>query len=458
VAWKQPTVAAILTILKNPAYGGAFVYGRTRSLRTGASAVDVKHIRLPMDEWKIRVNGVYPAYIPWETFVHIQAMLVDNYAEYDRNKTRGVPRNGAALLHGVVYCGECGHKLVVQYKGGTRYLCNYLRQQYRVPVCQHLPADAVDAAVVAAFFRALTPLELDAYAQAVARQQTIDDQLDQARHQRLERLRYEAALAERHFLRVDPDNRLVAAELEKRWEAALAHVKRAEDDDARQSSQPQRLLALRPEMEQAFRAIGQRLPELWRQGVIGQIQKKALLRCLIDKVVVHRSSPDVVHTRIVWKGGATTALAIPVPVGALTQLTGAQEMERFVVDRSLAGAPDETIADALTRQGYRSPMRPVVLPSTVKFIRLRHGIFQQRSQSHPRHIVGALTVSQLARALAVSPHWVYDRIYNRRIQLTKDAATGLFLFPDSPTTLGQLQGLKNGTLKTVRFSQEHQDA
>jgi DNA invertase Pin-like site-specific DNA recombinase len=460
VAWKQPTVAAILAILKNPAYGGAFVYGRTRSLRTGASVVDVKHIRLPMDEWKIRVNGVYPAYVPWETFLQIQAMLLDNYAEYDRNKTRGVPRSGAALLHGVVSCGECGHKLVVQYKGGTRYLCTYLRQQYRVPVCQHLPADAVDAAVVAAFFLALAPLELDAYAQAVARQQITDDQLDQARHQRLERLHYEAALAERHFLRVDPDNRLVAAELEQRWEAALAHVKRAEDDDARQSAQPQRLLALRPEMEQAFRAIGQRLPELWRQGVISQIHKKALLRCLIDKVVVQRqrSAPDTVHVRIVWKGGATTAVAIPVPVGALAQLTGAQEMERFVVEQSLAGATDETIAAALTAQGYRSPLRPVVLPSTVKGIRLRHGIFQQRHQSHPRHIVGALTVSQLARMLAVSPYWIYDRIYNRSIQLAKDAATGLFLFPDSPTTLAQLQGLKTGTLKTVRFSQGYQDA
>jgi DNA invertase Pin-like site-specific DNA recombinase len=460
VTWNKPTVAAVLAILKNPAYGGAFVYGRTRSIRTGASAVDVKQIRLPMDEWKIRVNGVYPAYVPWETFAQIQAMLGDNYAEYDRNKTRGIPRPGAALLHGIVYCGECGHQLVVQYTGGARDLCNDLRQQYRVPVCQHIPADAVDAAVVAAFFQALAPIELDAYAQAVARQQATDDQLDQARRQCLERLRYEAALAQRQFLRVDPDNRLVAAELEQRWEAALAAVKRAEDDDARQPAQSQRLLALRPEMEQAFRALGQRLPELWQQGMIGQIQKKALLRCLIDKVVVHRlrTAPEEVQARIVWKGGATTALAIPVPVGALTQLRGAQEMEQFVVERSLAGATDEAIADALTVQGYRSPMRPLVLPSTVKSIRLRHGIFHQRSQSHPRHVAGALTVPQLARALAVSPHWIYDRIYNRRIQLAKDAATGLFLFPNSPTTLEHLQGLKSGTVTTVRFAQEHQDA
>jgi len=85
-------------------------------------------------------------------------MLLDNYAEYDRNKTRGVPRPGAALLHGMVYCGECGHKLVVQYKGGTRYLCNFLRQKYRVPVCQHIPGDAVDPSIVEAFFQALSPI------------------------------------------------------------------------------------------------------------------------------------------------------------------------------------------------------------------------------------------------------------------------------------------------------------
>ena len=125
--WKKPTVAAILQILKNPAYAGAFVYGRTRSVRQDAISPRSKQIRLPMEQWKFRVNDVYPAYISWEVFERIQAMLLDNYAEYDRNKTRGVPRPGAALLHGMVYCGACGHKLVVQYKGGTRYLCNASR-------------------------------------------------------------------------------------------------------------------------------------------------------------------------------------------------------------------------------------------------------------------------------------------------------------------------------------------
>ena len=129
VVWRKPTVSAILSILKHPAYAGTFTYGRTRTIRTGPGPHQARQKLLPLEEWKICLKDTYPAYISWETYEQVQAMLKDNYAEYDRNKTRGVPRLGKALLHGLVYCGECGHKMVVQYKSGTRYLCNYLRQQ-----------------------------------------------------------------------------------------------------------------------------------------------------------------------------------------------------------------------------------------------------------------------------------------------------------------------------------------
>jgi DNA invertase Pin-like site-specific DNA recombinase len=136
VVWKRPTVAAILAILKHPAYAGAFTYGRTRTVRPGMTPGRAATKRLPRTQWRLRVHDKYPAYISWETFEQIQAMLTDNYAADDRNKSRGIPRPGKALLHGLVYCGACGHKMVVQDQGGTEYLCNYLRQQYRVPVCQ----------------------------------------------------------------------------------------------------------------------------------------------------------------------------------------------------------------------------------------------------------------------------------------------------------------------------------
>ena len=449
--WKKPTGAAILQILKNPAYAGAFVYGRTRSLPRDPAALHSKQVRLPLEQWRIRVNDVYPAYVSWKTFERIQAMLLDNYAEYDRNKTRGVPRPGAALLHGIVHCGECGHKLVVQYKGGTRYLCNFLRQKYRVPVCQHIPGDSVDPYIVEAFFQALSPIELDVYARATAAQQETIDQVSHANFQHLERLRYEAVLAERQFLRVDPDNRLVAAALEKRWNAALAELKRAEEIEAQQNKPAPPLLALSEELQMAFKAIGQHLPALWQQGLLSQQQKKALLRCLIDKVVLHRPCPQWVQARIVWRGGETTTLKIPVPVGSLKDLAEAEEMERLVLERNAQGASDEVIANELTAQGYRSPMHPFVLPSTVRGLRLKHRQFLVRHQSHPRRVAGSLTLTQLARELDIAPHWIYDRINNGTIQITKDPTTRLYLFPDEPATLDGFKQLVKGEIKKLCF-------
>jgi DNA invertase Pin-like site-specific DNA recombinase len=458
VIWKKPTVAAILQVLKNPAYAGAFVYGKTRSVRKDPTSPRTQEVRLPMDQWKIRVNDVYPAYISWGMFEQIQQMLLDNYATYDRNKSRGVPREGAALLHGIVYCGECGHKMVVQYKSGTRYLCNYLRQQYHVPVCQYIHADPVDQQVVEAFFQAISPVELDVYAAAVATQQATAQQITHAHQQHLERLRYEATLAQRQFNRVDPDNRLVAAELEKRWESALAQLKQAEEAEATRTVSPLSLLAISPELQTAFQAIGDHLPTLWQQGCIRKPHKKALLRALIDKVVVHRLARDQMQARIVWKGGETTTLLIPVPIGTFKDLAGAEDMERIILERSTAGILDEAIAQELTELGYRSPMGLVVLPSTVRGIRLKHGIFQKRSQSHPRRIEGALTISQLATTLDIDPHWIYDRIHNGTILVDKDPKTRLFLFPDSPTTLEQFRQLRSGNLQNLRFSRGHQDA
>jgi DNA invertase Pin-like site-specific DNA recombinase len=458
VVWKKPTVAAILQILKNPAYAGAFVYGKTRSVRKDPTSPHTQEVRLPMAEWKIRINDIYPAYITWDTFEQIQQMLVENYAAYDRNKSRGVPRDGAALLHGMVYCGECGHKMVVQYKNGTRYLCNYLRQQYHVPVCQYIHADPVDEKIVEAFFQALSPVELDVYAAAVATQQATAQNVTHAHHQHLERLRYEATLAGRQFNHVDPDNRLVAAELEKRWEGALADLKQAEETEATRIISPPSLLALSSELQTAFRAIGQHLPALWQQGLVSQRHKKALLRALIDKVVVHRFARDQMQARIVWKGGETTTFVIPVPIGTFKDLAGAEDMERLILERSAAGILDEEIAQELTDLGYRSPMGLVVLPSTVKGIRLKQGIFHKRSQSHPRRIKGMLTISQIAPALDIDPHWIYDRIHNGTIQVDKDPTTRLFLFPDSPTTLEQFRQLRSGTFQHLRFSRGHQDA
>lgn len=456
LVWKKASIARILSILKNPAYAGAFVYGRTRTTRDPSGKATIK--RLPMDQWRICVKDKYPAYISWETFEKIQAQLKDNHAEYDRNKTRGVPRPGAALLHGIVYCGECGHKMVVQYKGGTQYLCNYLRQQYRVPVCQYVPGDPIDAGVVEAFFQALSPVELDVYERALVSQKESDEKIELAHRQQLERLCYQAELARRQFNRVDPDNRLVAAELEQRWESALRALKETEETYAQRQVPPTLLLSLPQELKEAFMTIGQKLPQIWPQEVLTRENKKALLRCLIDKVVIHRQVPDRVQTRIVWQGGDITTLEIPVPVGSFEDLSTAADMEKIILDLSRQGKRDEEIAEHLTALGHRSPMQTdYVLPSTVQCVRLRHGIFLKRSQSHPRRVDGYLTISQITRQLDISPHWVYDRINNGCIQVVKDPETRLYLFPDEPATLEMFKDLRDGNLKNLRFSKEHQD-
>ena len=204
-------------------------------------------------------------------------------------------------------------------------------------------------------------------------------------------------------------------------------------------------------LQTAFQAIGRHLPTVWQQGRVSQRHKKALLRALIDKVVVHRLARDRVQARIVWKGGDTTTLSIPVPVRALKDLAGAQEMERLILERSEAFILDEVIAQELTELGYRSPLRQVVLPSTVKSIRLKHRQFLKRSQSHPRRIEGALTISQIALALDIDPHWIYDRIHNGTIQVDKDPKTRLFLFPDQPETIEQFKLLRAGSSRTCVF-------
>src|SRR4051794_26223668 len=146
------TLDRITRILRNPAYAGAFVYGRTRSCHALYPNGRLITARCPMAEWKIVVK---PAYIDWESFERIQAMLHDNHAEYERNKTRGIPRGGAAPLQGIVWCGQCGRKMSVQYKARNAYNCRPLHHKHGAPICQQLPADPIDAQVVAAFFAAV---------------------------------------------------------------------------------------------------------------------------------------------------------------------------------------------------------------------------------------------------------------------------------------------------------------
>jgi DNA invertase Pin-like site-specific DNA recombinase len=451
LVWREPTTSSVLRILKNPAYAGCFAYGRTRTVPRADAPHEKTRKSLPVQEWKIRIPDKYPAYISWDTFETIQGMLRDNHSEYEVKLTRGVPRAGKALLHGLVYCGECGHKMVVCYKKQrTRYLCNDLRKRCQAPTCQSVSATPADAYALQAFFDALSPAELDLYGRAVASLRQDDEQMQRARAQQLERLRYQARLAERQYNQADPDNRLVAAELEKRWEAALRELKEAEEQ-SQQRQRPGLPEALSPEEGEMLRQAGQRIPELWRQGLLSPQQQKALLRCLIDKVVVRRGATDTIQVRIVWRGGDTTEAALPATLKSLSGLPGFADMEEEILNLAKRGMGDQEIATLLTQKGYRSPRRDVLRPSTVRTIRLRHRQLSTRGGSRPRHIPGYLTVSQVADRLGVPPHWVHDRIHNGTIEVARDAETKLYLFPDKARTIAQLKQLQAGKVQKLRF-------
>jgi hypothetical protein len=456
--WRTSNTNTILAILQNPAYAGAFVYGRSRSFRPGVSPSDASQRRLPMEEWRIVVRDKSPAYVAWETDLRIQTMLKDNYAEYDRAQNRGVPGDGKALLQGIVYCGECGHKMPVQYKGGAFYVCNFLKQTYRVKGCQLIHADRVDAAVVEAFFQALAPIELDVSARAVTAIAHSDEQAARAHRQMVERLRYQADLARRQFLRGDPDNRLVTAELEARWEAALREFKQAEEAAARPGPSTEVVCALTPELKAGFTELGRQLPAVWGTPLLSNHERKALLRCLIEKVVIHRVVRDLVQARIVWQGGATTTLRVPVPVGCIKDLSTAREMQEQIRVLLLAGKCDREIAEQLTAQGHRSPMRSVVIADTVKVLRLRQGLKRKRQPSGQRRVPGHRTLPELAQALGVAEWWLRESIQRGRIAIGKDPGTKMYLFPDAPETLAKLSDLKAGRTSKISFSKEHQDA
>src|SRR5215472_16897814 len=370
--WRTPTVAAVIALLRNPAYAGAVSYGK-RQTQVPPAGGRPRPRRVPRAAWKVLMHDRYPAYVTWETFTRVAALLDDNYGAYEHNRRRGVPRQGAALLQGLVYCGRCGHKMMVQYKGGNEYLCNYLRGQTQAPVCQRVPADPVDQQVVAAFFEALAPAELDLYDHALAQRRQQQQEVDRAQQYALQRLAYEADRARHRYEQVDPAYRLVAAELERRWEAALQALQEAQEHYARPRQAPAEAMAIPPTLREAFSTLGDSLSTLWHQDTLSRAQRKALLRCLLEKVVLDRRTPDTITTRIVWRGGAVTELEVPCTVGTLRDLTGFAQMEAQVLRLEAQGHADEDIAQRLTAQGFRSPQRPRVLASTIRTIRLRHG-------------------------------------------------------------------------------------
>jgi hypothetical protein len=446
IIWRSPTSSNVAGILKNPAYAGAFVYGRTRSCQTTYASGKLITRRCPMLEWKILVKDRYPAYLDWESFERVQAMLRDNHAEYQRNKTRGVPREGAAVLQGIAWCGLCGHKMAVEYKNANRYVCNFFQRSQAGSLCQHLPADPIDARVVEAFLAAVGPAELEAWSRAQDTKQQAREALERAEVQQVERLRYQALLAERQYNRVDPDNRLIAAELERRWEGALRELQQAEDTLARHRAVAHESDALTSDERENFLTLGPQLPLWWERSDVNREHKKALLRCLIEKVVLMRTPRDTISIRVVWQGGEISELEVERRVHATSALSRGAEMEARIVELAHQGMDDIEIANTLTEEGHRSPRScKHVRPRTVQVVRQRHRVLQSSTATRARHIAGWLTIDDVAEHLQVSRSWIKRRIHSGIIEIHRDPTDKRFLFPDTPGGIDALRELRAGT-------------
>jgi DNA invertase Pin-like site-specific DNA recombinase len=436
--WKPPAVAALYGILHNPAYAGAFAYGRRGPSAVGQISLTPRRLRGAPAAWTALHQDVYPAYITWEHYMANQEQLADNASSFAR-RARGAPRDGEALLAGLAVCGYCGHHLRVAYKRQHRYVCNALNETHRAPMCLSVDGASVDAVVVAAFFAALAPAELDLLEELVTAQERERQQLQVQHADRVTQAEYEARLAQRRYQAVDPENRLVAAELEHRWEVALRVLAEAREAAARAAHLPP-APALDPALRSQLRDLGPQLPALWTSGRLSPAQQKELLRSLIRRVILTRPTPDTIAVKVVWVSGASSLLTAHPPLHRGKDLPDYARLVAQIQALSAEGHPDPAIAARLSTEGYRSARSHAVPATLVEKVRRQSGQVSllERFRTEAK-IDGRWTVGGLARELGVSSDWLRRRIARGKVPAIHHPTTGRYLIPDDPATFAALK-------------------
>ena len=441
VSWKSPCDASIYDMIRNPAYAGAFVYGRrqTDPTRCIPGKPSTGRVYRPMDEWLHIQRDVYPAYISWEQYLAHRERLHQNATRFAEQlqHAQGAARDGTALLQGLAVCGICGHRMNVTYKHSLRYVCNSLVKHHGGSVCMTLNGSSIDEAVVQAFFDAIRPAQLNALEAVLETQQTERQRLSQHWADRLKRVDYEAHLAERQYKSVDPENRLVTASLERNWEEKLAQLQETQEAYERfqRTSPPS---GLTPQMREQFQHISQYLPELWNE--LSNAQKKELLRCLISRVILRREKPDKLEARIIWVSGHYSVVYAHPPIHRRQDLTNYDEMSERILTLWQQGFSDRQISEQLTSEGYRSAQSLSVSAHTVLCIRRQHG---WRSASQPK-LDGFLTTRDLTDLLGVSRCWVLRHIHNGTIDssyVSKHPNGNMYLIQNDPKLIEQLRQL-----------------
>lgn len=399
-----------LNVLKNPRYAGAFAYGRSRASKPGQPSGQ-RHT-LPRDQWHTLILDAHPGYITWADYEENLARLQANSAAYGADRRHGPPREGPALLQGLAICGRCGGRMTVRYhmrhgQPVPQYCCQSEGIKRGESPCQRIVGADIDRAVGDLLIDTMTPLALEV---ALSVQDELDSRAadaDRMRRQQVERAHYEAELAQRRYLRVDPDNRLVAATLEAEWNNKLRAVDAARAD---YENQRQADTLLDDDNRRRILALATDFPRLWQDPNTPARERKRMARLVIDDVTLLLGN-QVLDLHLRFRGGDTRSIQLSRP----RSITDLQKLDPAVVaeiDRLIDDHTDSEIAAALNAAGHQPPVGDRYTIWIVWKIRRAHGLGSRRERLRQR---GMLTLDEMAETLGVHPQTVKERA--RRGQL-----------------------------------------
>jgi hypothetical protein len=403
VLWGPLDHCRVIQILHNPRYAGAFVFGRTRTVRN----VNLKaiHHKVEREHWQVFIRDASPGYIDWEEFERNQMTLRQNLTGFGHSARGSMPREGVGLLQGRVVCGLCGARMRVRYQqvGGKLepyYVCteNVVRRADKA--CQSIRGCAIDAVIGALLLECVAPAAIEV---ALAVEDEIAGRIEQANAQRttqLARARYDAELARRRYLSVDPANRLVADSLEADWNERLRQLDSLQQEHERQQQADQKLLG--DEARARIRALAQNFSQVWNDERIAPLERKRMVALLIDDVTLVKADRITIHVR--FRGGRTTSLEIdkPKPI-ALIRKTHPEVVTK--VDALLETCTDRQIADQLNALGCSNWRGQRFTHKKVYVIRRAYHLKSRFERLRAR---GMLTANELADQLGVCPKTIYD--------------------------------------------------
>ncbi len=445
ISWAPASYPAVHDILTNPAYAGAFVFGRTRTeKRVDATGKVVTSVRvLPREQWAVLITGHHPGYVTWEEYEANTARLRANWRP-PRGEGGGAPREGRALLQGLLRCGRCGRIMQTGYSGkdgnSPRYVCARAKQLYGGErTCQSIGGLRLEQAALAELFTVLQPASLEATAKALAEADNRDQRDLAVFGLAVERARYEADRARRQYDAVEPENRLVARTLERAWEDKLAAVRKAGNDlRARQARRP---AALTGEELAWITSAGADIRAVFEAPTTTAVERKQLIRAVISEIAVTvHADTRIADLVITWQGGAVTTLAMPMnKIGSrLTQ--GTSEDTVSLVRRLAERYDDTTIAAILARQHRRTATGLPWTRARVTSLRFQHRIPVRQPQ--PPNVtpdgedVAVVPISKAEKILGVGRHTLYQWLRDGFI-------TGEQLTPGAPWHIRIDQALRD---------------